>query len=62
MSTERRRSHVDTNPPPQSEVLVECTHCGRTFAEDRINRHMEVRAIQIQVSLVIHGVTFLKKY
>jgi hypothetical protein len=40
--TERRRSHVDTNPPPQSEVLVECDHCGRTFAEDRITRHMEV--------------------
>merc|ERR1719499_60962 len=39
---ERRPSHVDTNPPPQSDILVECPICGRKFAKDRIQRHMEV--------------------
>ena len=40
---ERRPSHVDTNPPPQSDILVECPICGRKFAKDRIQRHMEVQ-------------------
>lgn len=41
---ERRRSHVDTNPPPKSEVLVPCGTCDRRFAADRIERHAEVCA------------------
>ena len=40
-SRERRSSHVDTNPPPKSDVLVECDYCDRKFAADRIQRHME---------------------
>ena len=39
---ERRPSHIDTNPPPKSDVLVECKFCGRTFASDRIDRHIGV--------------------
>ena len=39
---ERRHSHVDTNPPPLSNVLVECPICKRSFAADRIGRHKEV--------------------
>ena len=42
-SRERRLSHVETNPPPQSEVLVKCPHCDRNFAKDRVDRHVEVR-------------------
>ena len=38
----RRKSHVDTNPPPQSGVLVDCNTCGRRFAADRIGKHAEV--------------------
>ena len=38
---ERRSSHVDTNPPPKSDVLVECDYCDRKFAADRIQRHTE---------------------
>ena len=41
-SRERRLSHVETNPPPQSEVLVKCPHCDRNFAKDRVDRHVEV--------------------
>ncbi len=41
---ERRGSHVDTNPPPKSEVLVPCPTCDRKFAADRIQRHAEVGA------------------
>ena len=33
---ERRASHVDTNPPPQSKTLVPCGTCDRKFAADRI--------------------------
>ena len=40
---ERRPSHLETNPPPKSDVLVECNTCGRRFASDRIGRHAEVR-------------------
>ena len=40
---ERRASHVDTNPPPQSKTLVPCGTCDRKFAADRIQRHAEVR-------------------
>lgn len=43
---ERRPSHIDTNPPPQSDLLVECPHCQRSFASDRIDRHVEVCAKQ----------------
>ncbi len=32
----RRPSHVDTNPPAKSEVLVPCGTCERKFAADRI--------------------------
>jgi len=39
---ERRPSHVDTNPPAKSDVLVECDYCDRRFAADRIHRHSEV--------------------
>ena len=39
---QRRHSHIDTNPPPLSNVLVECPICKRSFAEDRIERHKEV--------------------
>ncbi len=39
---ERRGSHVDTNPPPKSDVLVPCGSCDRKFAADRIGRHAEV--------------------
>ena len=42
-SRERRMSHIETNPPPQSEKLVKCPHCDRNFAEDRVDRHVEVR-------------------
>ena len=42
-SRERRMSHIETNPPPQSEKMVECPYCGRTFAADRIDRHVEVK-------------------
>ena len=41
-SRERRMSHVETNPPAQSERLVTCPHCGRNFASDRVDRHVEV--------------------
>ena len=41
---ERRMSHIETNPPPQSEKMVECPHCSRTFASDRVDRHVEVRS------------------
>jgi hypothetical protein len=40
---ERRMSHVDTNPPAQSDKLVECLHCKRSFASDRVDRHVEVK-------------------
>lgn len=42
---ERRPSHVDTNPPPKSDILVKCPTCTRKFASDRIQRHSEVRGI-----------------
>ena len=41
-SRERRMSHIETNPPPQSEKLVKCPHCDRNFAEDRVDRHVDV--------------------
>ncbi|XP_059083473.1 zinc finger C2HC domain-containing protein 1B-like [Tigriopus californicus] len=41
---ERRPSHIDTNPPPKSDILVECGTCLRKFAADRIGRHAEVCA------------------
>ncbi len=41
-SRERRRSHVDTNPPPKSDILVPCRTCERRFASDRIEKHSEV--------------------
>ncbi len=41
-SRERRASHIDTNPPPKSLVLVQCGTCKRKFAADRIGRHAEV--------------------
>ena len=41
-SRERRMSHIETNPPPQSEKLVQCPHCDRSFAEDRVDRHVDV--------------------
>ena len=40
---ERRRSHVETNPPAQSDVLVPCGTCDRKFAADRIQKHAEAR-------------------
>ncbi len=40
---DRRPSHVDTNPPAKSDLLVECPTCERKFASDRIQRHAEVR-------------------
>jgi len=40
---ERRPSHIDTNPPAKSDVLVPCGTCDRRFAADRIQRHAEVR-------------------
>ena len=46
-SRERRLSHVETNPPPQSEVLVKCPHCDRNFAKDRVDRHVEVRLYKL---------------
>ena len=49
-SRERRLSHVDTNPPPQSEKLVECPSCSRSFASDRIDKHVEVRRIYITLA------------
>ena len=49
---ERRPSHVDTNPPAKSEVLVPCGSCDRKFAADRIQRHAEVRVMGSQ-SLVL---------
>ena len=51
---ERRPSHVDTNPPPQSDILVECPICGRKFAKDRIQRHMEVHEPSILPSEHVH--------
>ena len=50
-SRERRLSHVDTNPPPQSEKLVECPSCSRSFASDRIDKHVEVRIYYLHNSL-----------
>ena len=44
-SRERRMSHIETNLPPKSEVLVKCPHCERNFAEDRVDRHVEVTHI-----------------
>ena len=48
---ERRHSHVDTNPPPLSNVLVECPICKRSFAADRIGRHKEVPNLWFYCSL-----------
>ena len=33
---------MDTNPPPQSDRLIECRYCGRNFASDRIDKHQNV--------------------
>ena len=54
-SRERRLSHVDTNPPPQSEKLVECPSCSRSFASDRIDKHVEVRRIYY-----LHSTCYIK--
>ena len=52
-SRERRLSHVDTNPPPQSEKLVECPSCSRSFASDRVDKHVEVCVFLVQLTLDI---------
>ena len=62
-SRERRLSHVDTNPPPQSEKLVECPSCSRSFASDRVDKHVEVCVFLVQLTLDIlffHITTFIK--
>lgn len=48
---ERRRSHIETNPPPKSGTLVPCQTCKRNFASDRIQKHAEVRAIEESVAV-----------
>ena len=50
-SRERRLSHIDTNPPPQSEKLVECPSCSRSFASDRVDKHVEVRMFKVLLYL-----------
>ena len=50
---------MDTNPPPQSDILVECPICGRKFAKDRIQRHMEVHEPSILPSEHVHVETGL---
>ena len=52
---ERRRSHVDTNPPPKSEVLVPCGTCDRRFAADRIERHAEVSNAMLTAYYFLHS-------
>ena len=62
-SRERRLSHVDTNPPPQSEKLVECPSCSRSFASDRVDKHVEVRVFLVQLTfdiLFCQITTFIK--
>ena len=56
-SRERRMSHIETNPPPQSEKLVQCPHCDRSFAEDRVDRHVDVSSF---IYLTAAGIVFLE--
>ena len=46
---ERRHSHVETNPPAASDVLVQCQVCNRKFASDRIQKHMQVKELYLEL-------------
>ena len=57
-SRERRMSHIETNPPPQSEKLVKCPHCDRNFAEDRVDRHVDVSSFMYVVDTYFPATSF----